>query len=195
MSPLEAVSDATLPWIIRIAGLFWLVGAVMLIRQIRMEMALDRVTSMISKAARDIETAAPADDTSADTDAGDDPDGYADMDAPVVRRKRSAEEEAIDAWMDRDDAARRGWIAGQSVVLGATAIAMILLHPFAAWLVALLVLGQGVYFVWREHTARHAPGPEAAEHARPSASTVNAGWFSLVIATLVWAAAFRGLLK
>ncbi len=194
MSPLEAVSDAILPWIIRVAGLFWLLGAVMLVRQIRMEMALDRMTSMISKAARDIETVAPAEDASSDV-ADDDADGYADMDAPVVRRKKSAEEEANDAWMDRDDAARRGWIAGQSVVLGATAIAMILLHPFAAWLVALLVLGQGVYFMWREHTARHAPGPEAADHARPSASTVNAGWFSLVIATLVWAAAFRGLLK
>jgi len=192
VTPLEAVSDAVLPWIIRIAGLFWLIGACLLVRQIRMEMALDRMTAMISKAAREMEAAPPADDASANAD---DPDGYADIDAPVVRRKRSAEEEAIDAWTDRDDAARRGWIAGQAVVLGATAISMILLHPFAAWLAALLVLGQGVYFVWREHTARHAPNAEAAEHARPTASTINAGWFSLMVATLVWTAAFRGLLK
>ena len=72
---------------------------------------------------------------------------------------------------------------------------MVLMHPFAAWLVALLVLGQGVYFLWRQHTARHAPSAKAAEHARPSASTVNAGWFSLVVAMLVWTAAFRGLLN
>jgi hypothetical protein len=25
----------------------------------------------------------------------------------------------------------------------------------------MLVLGQGVYFIWREHTARHAPTAEA----------------------------------
>jgi flagellar biosynthesis/type III secretory pathway M-ring protein FliF/YscJ len=97
--------------------------------------------------------------------------------------------------MDRDDAARRGWIAGQAVVLAITAITMVILHPFAAWMVALLVLGQGVYFIWREYTARRAPDAETAEHARPSASTVNAAWFSLVVATLVWAAAFRGLLR
>ena len=72
-------------------------------------------------------------------------------------RPRAIAGEATERWIDRDDAARRGWIAGQAVVLAATALAMMLLHPFAAWLVALLVLGQGVYFIWREHTARHAP--------------------------------------
>jgi hypothetical protein len=72
---------------------------------------------------------------------------------------------------------------------------MILLHSFAVWMVALLVAGQGVYFFWREHVARRAPTAEAAAHARPSASTVNAGWVSLIIAMLVWSAAFRGLLR
>ena len=71
---------------------------------------------------------------------------------------------------------------------------MLMLHPFAAWTAALLVTGQGVYFFWREHTARRAPNAEAAEHARPSKSTINAGWVSLLVACLVWAAAFRGLL-
>ena len=94
----------------------------------------------------------------------------------------------------RDDAARRGWIAGASRRPRRHALAMLMLHPFASWMVALLVLGQGVYFFWREHTARHAPSPTAAEHARPTQSTINAGWISLAIAILVWAAALRGLL-
>jgi ABC-type nickel/cobalt efflux system permease component RcnA len=191
MTPFEAISDAILPWIIRIAGLLWLVGAFMLFRQIRIEMALDQMTSRIAEMARSVEADSPPDDVSDD----DAEDAYADMDAPVTPRTRSEEEKASEAWMDKDDAARRGWIAGQAVVLGATAISMMILHPFAAWMVALLVLGQGVYFIWREYTARRAPNAETADHARPTASTVNAAWFSLVIATLVWAAAFRGLLK
>jgi ABC-type nickel/cobalt efflux system permease component RcnA len=191
LDPFQAVSDAVLPWIIRIAGLLWLVGAFMLFRQIRMEMALDQMTSRIEDMARSVEADLPPDDVSDD----DAEDACADMDAPVTPRTRSEDEKASEAWMDKDDAARRGWIAGQAVVLAATAIAMIILHPFAAWMVALLVLGQGVYFIWREYTARRAPNAETADHARPTASTVNAAWFSLVIATLVWAAAFRGLLK
>ena len=59
---------------------------------------------------------------------------------------------------------------------------------------ALLVAGQGLYFFWREWTARRAPSAEAAAHARPSAATINAGWVSLIVAMLVWMAAFRGLL-
>ena len=184
----EAFSDGLLGWIIRIAGLFWLFGAFMLYRQIRMEMMLDRMTSRIETMTRDMEAGGSPETGSAEEDT------YGDIDAPVQRKERTAEEQAIDRWTDRDDAARRGWIAAQSVVLGVTALSMILLHPLAAWLVALLVIGQGVYFIWREHTARHAPNAETAAHARPSASTVNAGWFSLVVATLVWAAAFRGVL-
>lgn len=187
MTPFEAISDAILPWIIRIAGFLWLIGAFMLFRQIRMEMALDRMTSQLEDMARSVETDLPPDAPSEDT--------YGDIDAPVTPRAKSDEEQATDAWMDRDDAARRGWIAGQAVVLAITAITMVILHPFAAWMVALLVLGQGVYFIWREHTARRAPNAETAAHARPTASTVNAAWFSLVVATLVWAAAFRGLLR
>ena len=185
MAPYEAISDALLPWIIRIAGLLWLVGALMLFRQIRTEMALDRMTSRIEEMARDLAADPPPEDE----------DTYGDIDAPVRPREKSEQEKAADAWIDRDDAARRGWIAGQAVVLAATAITMLILHPFAAWLTALLVLGQGVYFIWREFTARRAPTAEAAAHARPTAQTVNAAWFSLVVATLVWAAAFRGLLK
>ncbi len=191
MTPFEAISDAILPWIIRIAGLLWLVGAFMLFRQIRIEMALDQMTSRVAEMARSVEADSPPDEGSVD----DADDTYGDLDAPVTPRARSEEEKASEAWMDRDDAARRGWIAGQAVVLGATAISMMILHPFAAWMVALLVLGQGVYFIWREYTARRAPNADTADHARPTASTVNAAWFSLVIATLVWAAAFRGLLK
>jgi len=179
---LDDFSDGLLGWIIRIAGLFWLFGAFMLYRQIRMEMMLDRMTSRIETMTRDFEAGSA------------DEDSYGDIDAPVKPRERTPEEQAIDAWTDRDDAARRGWIAAQSVVLGVTALSMMLLHPLAAWLVALLVIGQGVYFIWREYTARRAPNAECAAHARPSASTVNAGWFSLVVAILVWAAAFRGVL-
>jgi hypothetical protein len=143
----------------------------MLFRQIRIEMALDSMTARIERAARQIEADVPSEPT-----------------------RKSAEEQARDRWTDRDDAARRGWIAAQAVVLAATALAMLLLHPFAAWMVALLVLGQGAYFIWREHAARRAPSAEAAMHARPSASTVNAGWVSLIVAMLVWTAAFRGVL-
>jgi len=176
-SGFEAVSDAVLPWIIRIAGLFWLLGAFMLFRQIRMEMALDRMTSRIADMTG--EFVAEAEETD---------------DAPRLREKTDAER-ANDAWIERDDAARRGWIAGQAIVLAATGLAMALLLYAAAWLVALLVLGQGFYFFWREHASRRAPSPEAAAHAKPSDSTVNAGWFSLVIALLVWSAAFRDLLN
>jgi len=169
LTPLDAVANAVLPWIIRLAGLFWLLGAFALIRQIRMEMTLDRMTARIEDMARD----------------------FSDNDKPSLK---SPAELSAERWQARDDAARRGWIAGQSVVLAATGIAMVLMHPFAAWLVALLVLGQGIYFIWREWTARHAPDAEAAAHARPTPATVNAGWVSLVVAMLVWTAAFRGLL-
>jgi hypothetical protein len=107
---------------------------------------------------------------------------------------KSAEEAAVARWKDRDNAARRGWIAGQAVVLIATALAMILLHKLAVWLVALLMMGQGLYFFWREWTARRAPTAEAAIHARPTRATVNAGWASLVVAMLVWWATLRGVL-
>ena len=188
MSPLDAVITASLPWIIRIAGLFWLVGSFMLFRQIRGEMALDRMKAMIGKAADALEAELKAIDVPAD-------DAYGNLDAPVRRRMKSDAEKAVEHWMDRDDAARRGWIAAQAVVLAATAIAMMLLHASAAWLAALLVTGQGAYFFWREWTARRAPNAEAAGHARPSAATINAGWVSLVVAMLVWMAAFRGLLN
>jgi len=168
----EAFSNGLLQWIIRGAGLLWLVGAFALFRQIRAEMVLDRLTAELEKAASELGA-----------------------EAPPERRQKTEAELAEDKWIDRDDAARRGWIAAQAVVLAATALAMLMLHPFVSWMVALLVLGQGVYFFWREHTARHAPSPTAAEHARPTQSTINAGWISLALAILVWAAAFRGLLK
>jgi hypothetical protein len=168
---LEAFSDGMLGWLVRLAGLFWLVGAGMLFRQIRTEMALDAMTSKLEKATRELEPST----------------------SPEPRHKSEAER-AEDRWTDRDDAARRGWIAGQAVVLAATAIAMLMLHPFAAWMVAFLVMGQGAYFIWREHTARRAPSARAADHARPSVSTINAGWVSLFVAGLVWMAAYRGLL-
>ena len=175
MTQLDAVANAVLPWIIRLAGLFWLLGAFMLLRQVRNEMALDRMTARIEDMARDF----AQDDT------------FAEDDRPRVK---GAAELAANRRQDRDDAARRGWIAGQAVVLAATGLAMVLMHPFAAWLAALLVLGQGVYFIWREYTARHALDAEAAAHARPTRATVNAGWVSLIVAMFVWMAAFRGLL-
>ena len=174
---LEAFSDGLLQWIVRLAGLFWLAGSIMLFRQIRTEMALDSLTAKLEKTARELERDALA---------------SGDLEKPVIARTETREK--TDRWTDKDDAARRGWIAGQAVVLAATALAMILLHSFAVWMVALLVAGQGVYFFWREYAARRAPTAEAAAHARPSTSTVNAGWISLVIAMLVWSAAFRGLL-
>jgi hypothetical protein len=186
----EAFSNGLLQWIIRGAGLLWLVGAFVLFRQIRAEMALDRMTAQLEKAAQDLgRDVAEAEDEGVQDHI--DPLGNPRQPHSVMK---SAAEKAEDLWIDKDDAARRGWIAAQAVILAATALAMLMLHPFASWMVALLVLGQGVYFFWREHTARHAPSPDAAEHARPGKSTINAGWVSLAIAILVWAAAWRGLL-
>ncbi len=183
----EAIWDGVLGWLIRLAGLFWVFGSFMLFRQIRMEMALDKMTSQLERAARDFK-AEPGPETPPE-------DTYGDIDAPVQRRVKSEAEVAADRWMDRDDAARRGWIAGQAVVLAITGLAMMMLHPLASGFVALLVLGQGVYFIWREATARRAPTAEAAAHARPSAATINAGWVSLTIGCVVWMAAFRGVLR
>lgn len=195
MSPLEAVINAALPWIIRLAGMFWLVGAFALFRQIQSEMAIDAMTRRISRAADALEReVAIVDEAIRDAD-GLDADGYGDIDTPVKRKTKSTAELAEERWIDRDDAARRGWIAGQAVVLLATAMTMILLHPMAAWMAALLVAGQGAYFFWREWTARRAPSAAAAAHARPSRATVNAGWVSLSVAMLVWTAAFRNLLN
>jgi hypothetical protein len=174
----EQFINGLLEWLVRAAGAFWLVGSFMLFRQIRMEMAFDTMTASLEKTARDLERDALA---------------RGDIETPL--QLKSPEQEATDRWTDRDDAARRGWIAAQAVVLAATSLAMILLHPFAAWMVALLVLGQGAYFFWREHRSRHAPTPQAAEHAKPSQSTINAGWVSLAVAMVVWIAAFRGLLN
>jgi ABC-type nickel/cobalt efflux system permease component RcnA len=164
---LEAFSDGMLGWIVRLAGLLWLAGAFMLFRQIRAEMALDSMSASLEKVARDLEAGAGQPGATPDT---------------------------VDVWIDRDDAARRGWIAAQAVILATASVAMLMLHPFAAWMAALLVLGQGGYFLWREHTARRAPSPEAAAHARPSQATVNAGWVSLAVSILVWLAAWRGVL-
>lgn len=195
MAPLDAIINAGLPWIIRLAGLFWLIGSFMLFRQIRSEMAIDAMTARISAAADAMEAEANSLDEAIGAAGGDSDDEFADMDAPVQRRPTSAAERAEEKWIDRDDAARRGWIAGQAVVLMATAVAMILLLVAATWMAALLVIGQGAYFFWREWTARRAPTAEAAAHARPSAATVNAGWVSLAVAMLVWTAAFRNLLN
>lgn len=183
---IEAFSNGLLEWIVRLAGLFWLAGAFMLIRQIRAEMILDNMTARIEAAARELDSQpyVPPEDS-----------GFADINAPVEKPPKDPARQAIDRWIDRDDTARRGWIAAQAVVLAATALAMLMLHAFAAWLTALLVLGQGAYFFWREHTARRAPSAEAAAHARPSRATVNAGWVSLAVALLVWLAALRGLLR
>jgi hypothetical protein len=193
LSPLDAIINASLPWIIRLAGLFWLIGAFALFRQIQAEMAIDAMTRRISVATDAMEAEILAVDAAVG-EAGDD-DGYGDIDAPVKRKPMSAAERAEERWIARDDAARRGWIAGQAVVLMATAVAMILLLVAAAWLAALLVIGQGLYFFWREWTARRAPTAKAAAHARPSAATVNAGWVSLAVAMLVWTAAFCDLLN
>jgi ABC-type nickel/cobalt efflux system permease component RcnA len=183
----DAFSDGVLGWLVRGAGLLWLFGAFALFRQIQAEMALDAMASKLGKIAKEMEADAAAHPPPPDAD-------FLDNDAPSQPRLKSDADRAEERWIDRDDTARRGWIAGQAVVLAATAIAMLMLHPVSAWLAALLVMGLGVYFIWREYTARHAPSPKAAEHARPSTATINAGWVSLFVAGLVWMAAFRGLL-
>lgn len=175
---IDAILDAGLPWIIRGAGLFWLISAFLLFRQIRAEMLLDRALARVARETRDQEAA----------------------EARRQQKRLEISEHKIDekidtAWTDRDNAARRGWIAGQAVVLAATALAMLMLHSFAAWLAALLVLGQGLYFIWRENALREAPSRKTAAHARPSHATVTAGWVSLGIATVVWLGEYLGHLN
>jgi hypothetical protein len=94
-----------------------------------------------------------------------------------------------DAWADRDDRWRRRWLVVQGALLLATGLAMGLYHVSAAWLIAALIAAQGVYFLWRERSARTAPTIEAGEGAKPARSTVNAAWFSLFAGSLVWTAA------
>jgi len=172
----EAFSNGLLQWIVRGAGLVWLFGALVLAYQIFIEWMMDRLQPAMQEAGRKMRAEIARID-------------------PSFRPEEPVRNEEEEAWILRDNGARRGWIAGQAVVLAVTSLAMMLLHPFASWMAALLVLGQGVYFIWREHTARRAPSPKAAAHARPSQATVNAGWMSLAVALLVWLAASRGLLR
>ena len=94
----------------------------------------------------------------------------------------------------RNRSARQRWAAPGGRHDRVIRLAGVALPVGIGVLAAFLVMGQGAYFIWREHTARRAPSAKAADHARPSVSTINAGWVSLFVAGLVWMAAYRGLL-
>ncbi len=171
-------AQAVLGWLVRGVGAMWLVGSVALLASLRREAQIDRMIAGIDKAASDLTDAIDA--------------ASEDDDPPAVRR--SPEQQAARDWEDRDDRSRRRWLALQSVLLAVTGLSMLFLHLSSAALVAALVAAQGFYFLWRERTAKSAPTADLAREARPKRDTVNAGWFSLGVATLVWAAAIQGLL-
>lgn len=167
--------DLALELAIRLVGALWVFGAiaslVMVWRWRRYSRMADRIEEMMKQVEPGPEDSGP-DDRGAKAQPGADP--------------RAA------AWMEKDAAARRRWIFVQSLLLAATGLAMAMFHPTSVWLIALLILGQGVYFGLRERAVRAAPTLEAAEEARPSRSTVNAGWFSLGVGALIWIAYGRG---
>lgn len=103
--------------------------------------------------------------------------------------------DAAEAWIDRDERNRRRWLGAQAVLLGVTGLSMAILSRFSVYLVAALIAAQGVYFLVREMAVRAAPTDEAREDARPSRSTVNAGWFSVAVGGLVWLASSRHVLE
>lgn len=169
-------ADSLLGVLVRLIGLLWAIGSVAIIVQVRREAMFDGMLSKLSSMADEIEADAVA------SDPGFEP------------AARDAHRLAHQAWEDADDRARRRWLAIQAVLLGATGLGMAALHPFAVWMVAAVIAAQGLYFFWRERVSRSAPTPELAAGAKPAASTVNAGWFSLAAGVLVWAADARGLL-
>jgi hypothetical protein len=169
----EAAGDLVLAAFVRLVGALWVVGAIFLVRQLRAQSAMDRMMAQISAAADELRDELPEDDP----------------DRPPPRGDR-----APDDWKDRDDRQRRVWLYTQAGLLMLTGGAMAFLHASAMWLSALLLGGQGVYFIWREWVRRRAPSPEAAEQAAPANSTVRAAWFSLAAASAVWIAGMRGLL-
>lgn len=185
-------SDVLLEWIIRGVGLLWVGGTIALFVTLRRQAMLDSMIARISDMTRDSAALLDGANPVATPDADD--DGFLDMDRPMEPRVRDTAREAEEAWIDRDDRRRRRLLAINGVVLGLCALAMLMLHPFAVWLVALLVGGQGVYFIERELAARAAPTAEAAAGARLEQSTRNAGWFSLAAAGLVWLGEYRGVL-
>lgn len=182
-APFTVLGDILLEWIIRGVGGLWLAGAVMLYVSLRREATLDGMIARLDSMAADVD--AQPSESSDDT--------YGDIDAPVVRPPKSDAQKQAQAWEDRDDRARRRALAAQGLLLAATGLSMLMMHILSAWLCAFLVAAQGGYFLWRERTARGAPTPETADGARPNASTINAGWFSLAAGSLVWVAAARGL--
>lgn len=169
----EAAGDLVLAAFVRLVGALWVIGSVLLVRQLRMQSAMDRMMDHIRAAGAQLREELPEDDP----------------DRPPQRVPDPGEE-----WIDRDDRRRRIWMYSQSGLLALTGAAMAALHVWSMWLVALLLGGQGLYFMWREWMRRQAPTPEAAENAAPEHSTVNAAWFTLIAASAVWMAGLRGLL-
>ena len=173
----ETVGDVVLAGLIRLIGVLWAVGALLIARRMWTDRRLDAMIGELGRVASELEAEAR--------------EGAAD---PGARGRAGFGKSETEAWIDRDDRRRRAYMTSQAVVLLATGLSMALMHASAAWLAALLVGGQGVYFLWREAARRRAPTPEAAAEAAPERSTVNAAWTSLAAAGLVWIAGVRGLL-
>jgi Flp pilus assembly protein TadB len=161
----EAAGDVVLAGLIRLIGAFWVLGAIFLARRLRKDAQLDSMLAQLNRAAAEFDPEATA-----------------------------ARADADEAWADADDRRRRWWMMSQAALLAATGLAMALLSPWAAWLCAALLGGQGAYFIWRERVRRTAPTDTIAEEAAPARETVNAAWFSLVAGCLTWIAFARGSL-
>jgi hypothetical protein len=180
----DGLGFALVGGVIRCVGALWVVGAILMFFRLRQETAIDGMLGKLTQM---------ADAAEAEFGTPPEPGPFENIDRPVKRKPKLPETIAEEAWIDRDDARKRFWLALQGLLLIATGLSMAALHPGAPWLAPVLVAAQGVYFTWREWTARRAPTKAAAANARPTASTVSAGWFSLMAAGLVWAASYAGV--
>jgi hypothetical protein len=198
--PYAGLGGLLLEAAIRAIGALWFLGAIVLYARLRREAMMDGMLSKLSGMAREMEAEAAtwqAEDEAADPPLDEDgePIVYQDIDAWTPPPPKTPQQLAAEAWEDRDDIARRRVLAVMGVLLMATGLSMAALHPACVWLAAAIVAAQGVYFIWREWTARRAPTPELAAITRPQRSTQAAGWFSLFAAGLVWLAAYAGLIR
>jgi hypothetical protein len=166
--------DNSLPVLIRVAGIVWIVVASGLFLWLGRRAALEREL---------VRMTAEAETSDADTRR---------RPSPWSRYKEHSD--PVENWIERDDRNRRRLLLAHGALLLLSGLSMVFLHVSAPWCMAALVAAQGVYFLQRGHAARRAPTRKAAEHARPSRPSLRVGWVSLAVGEMVWFADARGVL-
>jgi hypothetical protein len=91
------------------------------------------------------------------------------------------------------DNGRERWMAAGAVVLMLAGVAMGLGHRAAVWLLAAVIVHQLLYFVRQRRRELRASAQDAFME-RPSSQTINAFFFSLVMAVLAAWLYWRGAL-